>query len=222
MTTIPKFMWWKRQLAWVSDGHRSDSLLVMDMVAPSRLFDSRDLETSRYSEPHRLLGNAYQFGHRSAVVYAAEDRHRIDLASIELLLRWRLDPKTMLLFFGTNDDAAGHHLRLVNDDESMEVLPAREMGLVSHDGTLAKPDDPRAPPQGRYLTIGGRALTCVSCWDRSVDNRPGSNASFITPGSFSFQAVLDLAHNVMPNRMRRRFPQLAGEHQFQRQQETTP
>jgi hypothetical protein len=40
--------------------------------------------------------------------------------------------------------------------------------------------------------------TMLSCWDRSVDRRPGSNANFMVEGEHDFEAMLALAAEAFP------------------------
>jgi len=45
--------------------------------------------------------------------------------------------------------------------------------------------------------------TVVAWWDRSEDDRHGSNAVFLAPGEHAFEAMLDLARKAFPREMER-------------------
>lgn len=62
---------------------------------------------------------------------------------------------------------------------------------------------------GSHLTGGAQLLgvarlhhrngwTMLSCWDRSVDSRPGSNANFMIEGKHDFETMLALVAETFP------------------------
>jgi hypothetical protein len=64
------------------------------------------------------------------------------------------------------------------------------------DGTLL--DNKRSEVQGLGRLHHLQGWTALAFWDRSVDNRPGSNSAFVAKGTHSFQGMLALSRKARP------------------------
>jgi hypothetical protein len=70
------------------------------------------------------------------------------------------------------------------------------------DGSLPPPGDPWGKPgqvQGRARLHHINGWTAVAYWDRSVDERGGSNSVFLAPGVFSFEEIMASAREAFPD-----------------------
>jgi hypothetical protein len=110
-----------------------------------------------------------------------------------------------VLYFGCIRDA-GHYLwngeRSTMYGDARQALPFNWTDLDGGE-TL-----PGARERGRWVGRGGQSVcklthahgwTFVGCWDNSVDTRPGSNSTFLAPGTLTFEEVLALAREVFPS-----------------------
>jgi hypothetical protein len=67
------------------------------------------------------------------------------------------------------------------------------------DGILA----PKGQSQGVAALHHKDGWTAISCWDQSVDSRPGSNSTFLLEGTYTFAEGLELATQFFPSIMSR-------------------
>jgi hypothetical protein len=114
------------------------------------------------------------------------------------------DPFTMtqdpnVLFFGCYK-VAGHYLykrgRAIAYGES-------PWGTGLDTGILTKGDDkyarPDTSPTGNYTVSRKSGWTAISFWDRSGDDRPGSNSAFLIALDISDKELLSLAAAQWPD-----------------------
>ena len=97
-------------------------------------------------------------------------------------------------YFGCYD-RAGHYLwnsRLRKEYEDIKGLPWG----YKIDGGLC-PEGARGE-EGRATINVLDGWTALSFCDRSVDDRPGSNSSFIAKGVYTFEQMCDIAKKTFP------------------------
>jgi hypothetical protein len=81
-------------------------------------------------------------------------------------------------------DMRGRHIRVETTPFSIKI-----------DGGFC-PSGRQAEGQATVSHLSG--WTAVSFWDRSVDERPGSNSSFVARGNLSFDQMMALAREHFP------------------------
>ena len=110
---------------------------------------------------------------------------------------------TALYFFGCRNNHAGHYLTL---SPMMRDTPLRYFELAAvlgrHPDTefcygvdkLVRGEWRRTKPEipGAAALHHVNGWTVLSWWDRSVDSRPGGNASLIAEGTFTEEEILQL------------------------------
>lgn len=73
------------------------------------------------------------------------------------------------------------------------------------DACLLSPNAPQTEGLAAVAHIGGWSI--LSFWDRSVDSRPGSNSSFLMPGTWDYE--------TMSAEAKRRFPDIWNRFNFE-------
>lgn len=118
-----------------------------------------------------------------------------------------------VLYFGAwSSDQVGHYLYQPGGDRSSRTeryLPFRatilDAGLLPQSGEAT---------EGLFRRNVINGWTVLSFWDRSADNRPGSNSSFLIEGDVSAADGLDAA--------RKAFPECFARFEFDLRQATNP
>jgi hypothetical protein len=97
-----------------------------------------------------------------------------------------------MFYFGCWNEK-GHHLYTVSGASvpsrvDRTVFPFRESIL---DAGLLPVDDPQIQGKSTLSHISG--WTILSFWDRSVDDRFGSNSAFLIKGTYTFDEVVNFS-----------------------------
>jgi hypothetical protein len=108
-----------------------------------------------------------------------------------------------LLYFGCMRQP-GHHLWAGDYDQARpSTINIPHIG----DGLLGMLDSTFCPPakvkEGLYLESIVPPVRIIAWWDRSVDNRYGSNSTLVGYGYESGEQMLDDAKNIFPSVMNR-------------------
>jgi hypothetical protein len=108
-----------------------------------------------------------------------------------------------MLYFGCWN-GAGHFLH-TSDGRSVYPDRARMLGCPFTAGQLDGLFTPRNADQKEEDTelVHVHGWTVLAMWDRSVDNRPGSNAAFLMPGMYDRDLMWTAAERIYPQIVRR-------------------
>lgn len=109
----------------------------------------------------------------------------------------------MTYYFGCwSPSELGHHLYREDGRPVYAATTGRRVldipiDVRALDGCLLQgiPDVP-----GSAALWHGRGWTILSFWDRSGDDRPGSNSSFLLPGRLAFTEAVQAAKESFPQR----------------------
>lgn len=99
-----------------------------------------------------------------------------------------------IYYFGCIGDA-GHYMHGPRGERRERQIFDRNPWGHGVDGGLCAPG-PQV--QGRALLHHKDHWTALAFWDRSVDDRSGSNSVFLAEGDFDFGHMLQLAHEHFP------------------------
>lgn len=97
-----------------------------------------------------------------------------------------------ILYFGCipSMGEVGHYMWKASGEKDWDLIRGNPWGYKV-DGGLC----PKGPGALRHCKDG---WTCISFWDRSGDQRPGSNSNFLVQGEFSFAEMVALGRQQFP------------------------
>lgn len=107
----------------------------------------------------------------------------------------------MMYYFGKLDKGpigGGHHLHAPDGtkymvwDETITPLGAKLDGGYC-------PDQKKGEPQGLATLTHDKGWTVLAFWDRSGDDRFGSNSAFLVEGIFTFEEMVEQAQAAFPS-----------------------